>query len=226
MGRVKIATAAPAIEGTTPRVVYKKLSDIKLRWPDRADNPNKMDDEKFNMLVEAMRSEGFLQPVLINADNLLFDGHHRYYAAQIVGGGSDIEIPCVEKSMDNLRGTALGIGMNRLRGELSLADTSTVLQEIARDSGYDYAELSKLSGFTPDELETLLQPIDLSDVMDDAASTTAADAADAPSKPFALELLLSDKASMVAARKALKKAAGAGGDLATGLLHLIGATDD
>ena len=223
MARTVKAPTAPT--QTTPRVVYKKISEIKLRWPDRADNPNKMDDEKFNMLVEAMRSEGFLQPVLINSDNLLFDGHHRYYAAQIVGGGSDIEIPCVEKSMDNLRGTALGIGMNRLRGELSLADTATVLQEIARDSGYEYDELSKLSGFTPDELETLLQPTDLADVMDDATSTIEA-AVDAPIKPFSLELLFIDKDSMIAARKALKKAAGVGGDLATGLLHLIGATDD
>lgn len=221
MGRMTAPT-----KSTAPTVVYRKLSEIKLRWPDRADNPNKMSDEMFNMLVEAMRSEGFLQPVLINSEGLLFDGHHRFYAAQIVGDGADISIPCVEKTMDNLRGTALGIGMNRLRGELSLADTSTVLQELARDGAFNYDELSLLSGFTTDELETLLQPVDLASVMDDAASTTQPDDSDAPAKPFALELLFASKESMVAARKALKKAAGKGGDLASGLLVLIGATDD
>jgi ParB-like chromosome segregation protein Spo0J len=211
------------VKSTEPTVVYKKLSEIKLRWPDRADNPNKMDDDKFNMLVEAIRREGFLQPVLINSNDTLFDGHHRYYAAQIAAAGSDIAIPCVVKRMDDFRGTALGIGMNRLRGELSLSDTSVVLQEVARDGGFDTAELSMLSGFTAEELLTLLEPAASSaDVMDDAASGRNVDP-DAPEKLYTLELKFSSKALLKIARKALKKAAGKGGDLSSGLLHLIGA---
>jgi len=55
-------------------------------------NPRKISDEKFNLLVDSIKRNGFVLPVLVNQKNhVLIAGHQRIKAAKILGLD---EVPC------------------------------------------------------------------------------------------------------------------------------------
>ncbi len=202
-----------------------KLNKITPKYGSRDENPNKMEDERYELLVEAIREEGFLQPILALKKRRkveIVDGHHRFWAAQEV----DLpEIPVILISgISDDRALALGFGMNMKRGETDLSMAALLLQSIQNE--FSSEELSVLSGFTQGELETLLevgeQPTE-EDLLADAADAEIPDEEEKPGKLFVLEISFDEKNAYKIARKRLKKAGS--GDMGRGLLALLGVED-
>jgi len=208
-------------------------------------NPNKMEPEQYAMLVEAIRQVGFLQPILVrplgvslpngqelsakNAQLLgglhavqyrVVDGHHRLRAAKELGLA---QVPCVIVEKDDEEAVALALGMNRLRGELDLAQTAQSL-EVLVQKGWTLGDLT-ITGFSADEIADLLRSLRTDEVDVMAQAIEASDAEDEPdekAKIFSIEIQFTDRAEFKRAKKGLKKAAGKSGDLAKGLLRLLG----
>lgn len=200
-----------------------KLTHTEMA-PSRIDpspnNPNRMEPERYAALVENMRRFGFLQPALIRAnpkDRKRFiscDGHHRVQAATEIGFAS---IPVVVAQMTEEEANALQIGMNRLRGELDLSATASILDSL-KEAGWGAADLGVL-GFSLEEVGDLLSSLDSDpDIL--PQSIDAPDD-DAPPSRFVLELEFDSAEQMRAAKRALKRAAGKGEPLSRGLLRLL-----
>lgn len=186
-----------------------------------SDNENVMTAEQFDMLCEAIRSVGFLQPILVEQAGdrwRIVDGAHRKRAAEQVGL---TELPCVVRDPADNRQVAVRIGMNKLRGQLDLAAVATSVANLHAE-GWSVEDLS-LTGFTTDELNHLLKSAH--DMTEEDILSAPADVPDEPEdpveRPFVLELRFATKQELARAKRGLRKAVGRGGDLAEGLIRLL-----
>jgi ParB-like chromosome segregation protein Spo0J len=200
-----------------------KLLDVPIdRLEDAPRNPNKMSPSKFEALVESIRRIGFVQHVIVRESGSerweIVDGHHRRDALRILG---ETSVPAVQlEGSEDPRLVALAL--NRIRGETDLATASLVIEELM-DAGLSHADLS-ISGFSDRELTELVAALATTDdpSLEDLDGLEVPEPVGTPvARPFLLELTFSSRADLVAARKALRKAAGKGGNLADGLLRVV-----
>lgn len=222
-----MATSYASRDGYDLRTVDPAL----LRDPPR--NPNQMDEEMYRLLVEAIQTVGFLQPVLAEEDAdtgelIIVDGCHRVRAAKEIGLTA-VPVLVGDFSEEPDLARAVQIGMNRLRGQLDLA---SVAKEVASlvDKGWSTAQLH-LTGFSGSELDDLLATTRRGDehVLEGAVGAPPGledthEDEDASPRPFTLELTFAQRRDLARVKRALKKAAGKGGELADGLLRILDAS--
>ena len=191
------------------------------RYENESDNPNHMEPEKYALLVNAISQEGFLQPILVTPmeDGRLRieDGHHRWWAAKQVG------LPQVSVSIKKTgaeRAMLLGIGMNRLRGELDLGTTADIIRAVQESLSLEMPEVSMLTGFTAEELETLLSDSNTPEEILEEGAGSMQDIEVEEGKTYLLEISFSDREEFKLAKRKLRKLGG--GNLATGVLVALG----
>jgi ParB-like chromosome segregation protein Spo0J len=183
-------------------------------------NPNRMEPERFAALVETIKRFGFLQPVLVRPNPkdkrrfIACDGHHRIRAAQEAGLAS---IPAIVGNMTEEEANALQVAMNRLRGELDLSATATILDSL-HEAGWGAADLGSL-GFSLEEVGDLLAS--LSSDPDIMPESIEGPEDPVPTPSFVLELEFESAEQMRVAKRALRRAAGKGQLLSHGLLRLL-----
>lgn len=117
-------------------------------------NPNVMEPQVYEALVHSIRTDGFLQPILIveeDGDDVLIDGVHRSKAAVEVGLET---IPAVV-APDRARAEILRIALNKMRGELDLSEIGRQMAQLL-DTGFTEEELT-LTGFASWEIDALLE---------------------------------------------------------------------
>ncbi len=190
---------------------------------DAPQNANKMDAAKYRELVHSIRRLGFITVIVArdlgDGDFDIVDGHHRVKAMRELG---EVNVPTlVIKGDEDPRLVALAL--NRLRGETDLAVASMIIEELL-ETGLSTADLS-ITGFSEREMSELVSALEQPEPdLDDLGDTALPEEIGSPvARPFLLDLTFRSKEDLKAARKALRKAAGKGGDLADGLLRLISA---
>jgi ParB/RepB/Spo0J family partition protein len=206
-------------------VINLKTHQIQIS-PDA--NPNRMDPERFELLKRAITRMGFLQPILVrwdaarkpDAGYVIVDGHHRYRAACELRLA---EVPCfVRDATTDNDARVLQIGMNQLRGEVDLGIVATTLLDL-QNNGWSINDL-EIVGLNASEITDLIgavQPVD--SLLDQQVTLPPMEApAAVRTKPYTLEINFTDREAFTKAKKGLRKAAGKGGDMAAGLLRLLG----
>jgi ParB/RepB/Spo0J family partition protein len=199
-----------------------KVDCIEPTYLDRESNPNKMEPERYDLLVKAMKRYGCLQPILVEPGSKvgffkIIDGHHRFWAS-IDAGLKEILIVNAEDLGDKSIGIALA--MNRLRGDLDLTRVADELKSIAIDTDWSMEIISVTTGFTQGEIESLLERTKLA--IDERPESSPEPTPEANVNPFVLEISFPDKTAYVLCKKKLKKAAGKGKELYVGLLNVMG----
>lgn len=196
-------------------------------------NANEMDPDTYASLVASMKLLGpDLQPPLVVPEvgpgsaldktyqpgltgrYHIVDGHHRIDAAR-EAGYTDMLVAVAD--LDEGERSLLGLGMNRMRGNLNLTTASEVLTGLV-DEGVDRA-LLVLSGFSEGETTTLLA----AGTDDGPTPELPPDdpEPDRPPAPFLLEVTFTSREDLKEVRRAIKRAAGKGRELAEGLLRLV-----
>lgn len=135
-----------------------KISEIR---PNKY-NPNVVPEPIMAQLVERMKEEGFLQPILLR--NIpqegeykyeIIDGEHRYLTAPKAGYD---EIPAIILDKNLPEAMISTINMNKLRGEFDTLKLAEVIHQLHET--YSIEELEKKLGYTQEEqtgMENLLQ---------------------------------------------------------------------
>lgn len=205
------------------------IEKFSVRWKgavdpetgNQEDNPTKMTAEQFSALQKLISKYGFLQPVLHDKKLVIIDGAHRYWAAKAVGRET---ISGVLKDAKKQTSRALGIGMNRVRGELDLSVVAADFKEIIASTGWSPPQLSGLTGFSPEEISSMVESVvaEGEELLDDAAEAQDNLDEEQNTKPHVLEIEFADVADYKMCKRKLKKAAGKGKDLAQGLLNVLG----
>lgn len=117
-------------------------------------NPNKMDKRSFEALVNAIKREGFLQPVLVRRVDEgyeVIDGAHRLRAAKECGLN---EVPCVIVETDTERAKLQTVMMNRLRGKMEAKELAVLVKD------FDDDWVKNLLAYTDREFEDMVGLLD------------------------------------------------------------------
>jgi disulfide oxidoreductase YuzD len=121
---------------------FKTLNELKVEYIPINDvypnkyNPNRQNEHEFNMLVSSIREDGFTQPVIVNQDNMIVDGEHRWKAAKAVGM---TQIPVVRVDMNKEQMRISTIRHNKARGTHDVDLEANIYRELEQIGALDWA---------------------------------------------------------------------------------------
>lgn len=202
--------------------------EINRCFPD-PENANRMAPDMVATLAGAIQRLGFTQPVLVRSMGdgtyRVIDGHHRMMAAQQAGLDA---VPGVVVDCSDAEARALQLGMNRLRGEVDLVLAAKQVTSLFSE-GWQLHDVL-LTGFSSDEVDALLRastPRNDDDPLKNGLPAMirdedAQEEDEEQEKAWALEVCFDSKETLERVKRALKKHAGKGGDMADGLLSVLG----
>ncbi len=115
------------------------------------DNPNYVPPNLMNDIIDDIKRNGFYGAILINKDNVIVDGAHRFEA--LVKLGAD-QIPCtVDPDLDEKMTKVQTIRLNREKGYLVPVETGTNLMNLTKEIPMDI--LSEVTAIPMNELVVL-----------------------------------------------------------------------
>lgn len=117
-------------------------------------NPRKISPEKYEALKQSIKTEGFVESIVVQKSGLrIIGGHQRVRAAKelcIEAGASLPQVPCIVLDVDDVRAKKLNIKLNNLKGEfearmlgellIDIYDAPTIEMDEALDLGFGSAE--------------------------------------------------------------------------------------
>ena len=122
-------------------------------------NPNRVLSQEFKILALNIVRFGWIQPILINKNNIIIDGFHRWKLAQ------DSEelykkysgrVPCVVMDLEDREAMLLTIRMNRAKGVHEASSMAKIAKKLIEDFGMTPNNLRKELGMSAREVELLL----------------------------------------------------------------------
>lgn len=129
-----------------------KMVETELLKPNNY-NPNLMTDEQFQSLVDDFKENGWVgQPIIINDNNEIIDGEHRWRVASFLNYKTVPVIYFNPKDADHQK--MLTIGWNAKRGEMSPLKLAGIISEL--NQKYTLEELSSKLGFSANQLKDTL----------------------------------------------------------------------
>lgn len=125
-------------------------------------NPNEMSLSMVDFLANEIKKVGFLQPVLINKDNTIIDGEHRWLAAKQAGL---TEIPVFQIKTHLSDAKLSTVNMNQIKGSTN----PILLAELIVDLGEEFtkeeiADSLKMSTLEVESYAELLKMPNLDDL--------------------------------------------------------------
>ncbi len=140
------------------KVEMVNIDDLKFD----GDNPNVMTPEQENDLTLNMDEFGFLQPIIIDQDNMVYDGEHRVKIYRKFGKK---EIPAYRLNLTDGQRRVLRQVMNKLRGthdkDLDAAELKRIIELGEGDM------LKELLHSQEEEFEELFSRINEREVVED-----------------------------------------------------------
>lgn len=129
-------------------IEQRKIGDLKPNeW-----NPNELPADKLKQLKKEMVRVGYLQPILVNKDNVVIDGHHRLKAFKDLKG-KDYSIPVVVVDMSDKEAKLQMVNMNLIKGVMNPVKFGDLLTNLEKD--FDRERLSGLVGMSEAEIKIL-----------------------------------------------------------------------
>lgn len=123
--------------------------DIDLLKP-ASYNPRHIDDDEMRSLKRSLKQFGFVDPAIIRKkDKMIIGGHQRIAAAKELGLET---VPVIFMDVTANDAKLLNVALNKISGDWDDVKLANLLKELKYDSSVD--EL--LTGFSEEELDTLL----------------------------------------------------------------------
>ena len=137
----------------------------RIEWRDAKDlranywNPNRVAKQEFRLLEHSILKSGWLQPILINTDNLIIDGFHRWRLScdskkmnERWGG----KVPCVVMDLPDDEAMAQTVRINKAKGKHMVVNMQQMLRGLRDDYGWEKARIQKEFGMTKQEVDIIL----------------------------------------------------------------------
>lgn len=117
-------------------------------------------DPEWEKIENSIRTFGYVQPILINADGTIISGHQRFKIMQNLGYE---EVQCVIVDVDKETEKAMNVAMNKIDGDWD----KQKLLDVLLDLDLNNIDLS-LTGFERSELELLQEEMDAINISSEA----------------------------------------------------------
>ncbi len=128
-------------------------------------NPRELPPEQAQALVNSIHELGYSSPIVTRkvGDRLeVLDGHHRLEALKALGFQTAPVI--VLEGVDDRQAAALVLSLNQLHGDWLIEDLGKFLDQAQEELLVEMELLAQTSGFTPKELDRLLDMSWLADL--------------------------------------------------------------
>jgi hypothetical protein len=127
---------------------------LEMRDPS---NPRWMPEEEREALRASLDRFGFVEPVIVNLQtNLVVGGHQRIDVAEEMGIFKTL--PVVEINVEPVKGRALNLSLNKLKGDWDYEKLAAILAEV------NEADVLSVTGFSTTEAESIIGGFLISDV--------------------------------------------------------------
>lgn len=216
-------TAQPAQEVPADESIDFRLVPIDHVEPNNY-NPNDMEAEFFEAIVEQVKAEGMNQPILCRENPekegyfLIVDGEHRWRASKVAGKKM---IPIIVVPFDETSAKVRTLSMNNLRGQNIPIKLARLLVDLHKT--YSEAEIRRMTGIGEEEQKSVLALLEVPEFNpSDGIKISSTDV----QRPIQVNLLLlpdEHNAYTTAMKKAMKIA----GDDVTALIgHEVASYDN
>jgi DNA modification methylase len=116
-------------------------------------------DPEYQKIARSIDEFGYVDPIIINADNTIIGGHQR---ATVMRDKGYTEVQVVVVNLGKEQEKALNVALNKISGEWNLEMLKDLLTDLD-SSGYD----PTLTGFDFDEIENLMEQFHENDPVED-----------------------------------------------------------
>lgn len=117
-------------------------------------NPNRQSEHDFELLLRSMEEDGFTQPVIVNLENKIIDGEHRWRAAKVLKY-TDIPVVAVDMTEEQMRISTMR--HNKARGSHDIELEAELLRDLQKLGAGAWAQDSLC--LTDEEMERLVADI-------------------------------------------------------------------
>jgi len=154
-GQTEVEKKAKALQRL--KVQYVAVDSIKPN----SYNPNRQDDNDFQLLLRSMREDGFTQPIVVQeGTNEIVDGEHRWRAAREIGLPT-IPVVFVDMTPEQMRIATLR--HNRARGSEDIDLSTQLLRDLRELGALDWAKDSLM--MSDEELQKLIDDVPAPDAL-------------------------------------------------------------
>lgn len=122
-------------------------------------NPNVVYNKELELLELSILTNGWIQPILINQDNVIIDGFHRSSLAKHskkLRALTDGKVPVAILDLTEAERKLLTIRINRAKGSHIACKMSDIIKSLVEEHGMSVADIQKGIGASKDEVELLL----------------------------------------------------------------------
>jgi ParB-like chromosome segregation protein Spo0J len=136
------------------QIQWMKASDLTANdW-----NPNVVFNPELKLLERSILATGWIQPILVNPNNLIIDGFHRVRIAMesktLIARDAGM-VPCAVLDVSDPDARLMTIRINRAKGSHVSIRMSAIIQDLIDRYEYTPEEIATAIGATKQELDLL-----------------------------------------------------------------------
>lgn len=137
-------------------IVWKDVDSLRANhW-----NPNRVHKPELKLLEHSLLSTGWIQPVLINKDNLIIDGFHRWRLSQdskAVRERYNGKVPTAVLPVDDAEAMAITVRINRAKGTHVAIEMHKLVHDLVMVHGWTSNKVAQEIGASLQEVDVLMQ---------------------------------------------------------------------
>ena len=123
-------------------------------------NPNIVFNRELRLLEYSILESGWIQPILINKNNVIIDGFHRWSLSRDskkLRERYDGRIPACVMDIEDWEAILLTVRINRAKGHHSSVSMSDLVKQVVDDRNISLEVVAKHIGAAPGEVDLLYQ---------------------------------------------------------------------
>jgi hypothetical protein len=157
----------PPKKNTRTLVSTRPLEPVEaIQWIAATDlkanhyNPNRVMNAEMNLIERSILKTGWIQPILVNKNNIIIDGFHRWTLSQVSQALKEKyhgKVPCAVLDVSDVEAMVITVRINRAKGTHLAFRMSEYVREIVEKHGRPMDELAKDIGATFEEVQLLMK---------------------------------------------------------------------
>lgn len=157
----------PPKKNTRTLVSTRTLEPVEaIQWIAATDlkanhyNPNRVMNAEMNLIERSILKTGWIQPILVNKNNIIIDGFHRWTLSQVSQALKEKyhgKVPCAVLDVSDVEAMVITVRINRAKGTHLAFRMSEYVREIVEKHGRPMDELAKDIGATFEEVQLLMK---------------------------------------------------------------------
>lgn len=123
-------------------------------------NPNRVMNAEMNLIERSILQTGWIQPILVNKNNVIIDGFHRWTLSRLSTQLRDKyhgKVPCAILDVSDAEAMIITVRINRAKGTHLAFRMSDYIKELITTHKIPQDELAKEIGATFDEVDLLMR---------------------------------------------------------------------